>query len=1129
MKSQLKWLATATCAAVWSAYAWADIQVDNVAALSGLSVSGGNYARVQFQLDDQRFTVTGAEALGDVIWVKSIGVVQRPNNTIAANSTLRIQQSTGTNASTGLSSSQNAAVIAISQPLSASSTETLTVGTASQTLRTYTFAAPFPLKKSTLYTASFYNESGTAANQQLAMYNDSTNQTTQNTNTTIHASADANYSPCVRIIAVERSKLADVGETATWSGLWSEAPASTDTVGLNVTAANAALTMDTSATVAGLAIGSETAVGPLTISGSGSLTSSTTSIATDTNVSAITANLGAVTLASGKTLTVGNATTLSGLVGEVTSQVVYNLGASLADEATRRNLIQNFPGVVTFKATGATGATLAYAADSTASLASCLAFDGGTHTFKYGRSTGQGYGLFATGRGDDVPTIDVKKDTTLEFYEKDLSGWNGTVQAKPAVIRVRNGGTLNFQDYGGSGFFRDRLVLDGGASVTMAGSNFVLHGGTQDAAHAQIAMLDSNTAVEATLAGQIGITNINGGQAGQKASTIAVGNNATLKASAKFVGTVDGGSLTKVGSGTLELSSTETNTSNALTISAGKVLIKNGSSWGTGAITVAESAALEVEVSSADTTKIFANTLSGAGTVKKLGAGTLSLTGSVSTPVEVAAGTLDIGTNRPAVNALASGAVLKVKATVAELSAQTITLTVGASLTDVTASQFSVVDDTGSAVEGFSAAVADGTLTITLPSVLPTLTVTDDTQTWTNSASWPTSGAVKVDASAVTTAKTITIPASEATRTFSTLTVVAPATVQVTIAVESGNTIGALLVDGSVAMAVGAVNAITNSVTVNAGGILEVVVAENEDLTLTTPISGAGTFAKGGAGVLTLGANITTTGGSIVQSGTLNFGTGSITTESNPGNYTANAMGDVLVCENAVLDLKGKPNLWLREITLKTGATYKNSGSELGTSTRQLQKVTLLGDATVVADANFGLLAHGHTATTLTLNGHTLTKQGNSSFWLMNTTVTGTSGKIVVEAGSMTNTGANKTVTFSIPITLESTLTGTPFDLTGNDVTASDNLTANGPVSFAKLITGSGKTIVGTGTVTVTDMTLGGPLNVTGNLVIDRATVTDTRSFANAIKVASGGSLTTKGNITWNSSDNEFLGSLTVA
>lgn len=36
---------------------WADIQIDNVAALSGLTVDGGTYNFVQFRVNDDRFAV----------------------------------------------------------------------------------------------------------------------------------------------------------------------------------------------------------------------------------------------------------------------------------------------------------------------------------------------------------------------------------------------------------------------------------------------------------------------------------------------------------------------------------------------------------------------------------------------------------------------------------------------------------------------------------------------------------------------------------------------------------------------------------------------------------------------------------------------------------------------------------------------------------------------------------------------------------------------------------------------------------------------------------------------------------------------------------------------------------------
>ena len=1151
MKSQLKWLATAMCAAVLSAYAWADIQVDNVAALSGLAANGGTYSFVQFRLDDQCFTVTGAEALGDVVWVKSIGVVQRPGsgNTIAANSTLRIQQSTAEYAS-GISSTQNAAEIAISQPLSSSSAATLTVGTASQTLRTYTFAAPFPLKKSTLYTAKFYNASGNSISPQLAMYNDSTNQTTQNTNTSIHANDSPNFSPCVRIIAVERSKLAEVGASANWSGLWPEAPTETDTVGLNVTAANAALTMDTPATVAGLAIGSETAVGPLTLTGSG-LTSTTTSIATDTDVSAITASLGALSIGPGKTLTVGDKGAFTSLTGTGGTLALDATDASISYINTEAELeaLRTYNGKVIFKgtnakaetSTAATGVTLPYTIGK-GTMSAKFAFDGGTHNFQYGVDTDER--LFGPQGTNDDPTLEVKNGATLNFCTKDLSGWNSQTNAEKVILRVREGGTLNFVQSGTSTtYFNNRLVLDNGARVTAAdmGEKFRLNGGVRTETTAQLAMLGGETPTAASVKG--GKITLAGDSA--KGVGVSVGANATLTIENEIAGDSDR-TFAKYGAGTLVLSGAFAGS--PITVNAGT---------------------LDFAVTEGNRT--IAVAISGAGTVKKSGAGTLALTGTVSTPVEVAAGTLNLGTQRPTLGAVAEGAILKLTATAAEVVEGAVELPTTL-LAAPDKARFSVVNGSGNAQEISSVSLTEGRLTLTLRVAEPTFTVTDENNgNWAGATEWPSSGNVSIAANQLTADKTVTIPApAEGTRALTQVTVVGNDTAKVTLVVESGVTIETLVPYGYVRVDVATVNALTNAPSVPESATLEVVA--DSSATLSKDISGAGKFAKGGSGVLTLGANITiaTTGGSIVQSGTLKFAainndtiiTGAITTKNTPGNYTSNAMGDVRVCANAVLDLNGRKDLWLRTITLAEGATYKNgSSTAVGDSSRQLRAIVLEGDATVEAGADFGLVAGGYAETTLMLNGHTLTKKGVANFWLGHTTATNgillaTNGKF---SGSSSNWQGQSNASVSLSdVTLRCDVAadaaeGSGIDLSASTVTVPANktlttevaddktasipfntltlngtLTANCDVSANALTTNGAKTLAGTGTVTVPDMSLGGALNVTGNLVIDR-TGQEPRTFNNAIKVASGGSLTTNGEITWGSNSNEFLGSLTVA
>lgn len=645
--------ASAMLAVLFTGALWADIQVDNVAALSGLRVNGDGYARVQFRLDDQRFTVTGANALEDVVWVKSIGVVQRPDNTIALNSTLRIQQSTGEDTNTGISSAQNGAVIAISQPLS-SSTETLTVGTASQTLRTYTFAAPFPLKKSTLYTASFYNASGTAENQQIAMYNDSTNQTTQNKNTTIHASADANFSPCVRIIAVERSKLADVEASANWSGLWGEVPTETDTVGLNVKAANATLTMDTSATVSGLAIGSETAVGPLTLTGTGSLTSTTTTIATDTNVSAITASLGEVTVASGKKLTVGVNTSASNwaLGGSTlatkgdfeTPEAVW--GALIASTAANRPaklLVES--GTLALKANISTDA-INYAVE--VAPGATLDINGVYDTCPTSLTLGEKATL--CNGGNDTSTSKIQWTNLVLDGDATLSGntfaslarnWASqslTLGGNTLTVEMNENKTFYLSSAGARLSESDTTSEAGTVKVTsgtlslysdknadsLKRANVVLAGGT---------LLVEGKGLLGSLAGESGTLNLSN----DPNKDVPIGH---LNDDTTFAGTVSGsGIFHKVGTGTQTLSGDLSGFSGTYQVDDGTLEVVNA------------------------TDKTLSNTISGSGTVKKSGAGTLSLTGTVSTPVKLAEGTLNLGTSRPAVTVTGAGTTLKLTLT----------------------------------------------------------------------------------------------------------------------------------------------------------------------------------------------------------------------------------------------------------------------------------------------------------------------------------------------------------------------------------------------------------------------------------------------------------------------------------
>ena len=108
--------------------------------------------------------------------------------------------------------------------------------------------------------------------------------------------------------------------------------------------------------------------------------------------------------------------------------------------------------------------------------------------------------------------------------------------------------------------------------------------------------------------------------------------------------TSPGGSLTKLGSGTLIISAANTYSSDT-TVSAGSVQIGNGGtagSLGSGAVTVASGATLAFNRSDALN---LANNISGAGSLIKTGSGTLTLTGdnTYSGGTTLSAGTLALG------------------------------------------------------------------------------------------------------------------------------------------------------------------------------------------------------------------------------------------------------------------------------------------------------------------------------------------------------------------------------------------------------------------------------------------------------------------------------------------------------
>lgn len=172
------------------------------------------------------------------------------------------------------------------------------------------------------------------------------------------------------------------------------------------------------------------------------------------------------------------------------------------------------------------------------------------------------------------------------------------------------------------------------------------------------------------------------------------------------------------------------------------------------------------------------------------------------------------------------------------------------------------------------------------------------------------------------------------------------------------------------------------------------------DLRMTGSIACSGTVTKSGTGtILFNGANTFTN--LVVAGGLAKAGTA---TGFGANNYQSGELATISVASGATLDLAGTGDTSYA-ITI-AGDGYDgngaliNTGSVIGTGTRQTQTIELAADASVGGTATFGLLANGYGPTTLALGEHTLTKKGSNTFLLCATTVSG-SGRIVIESGTV--------------------------------------------------------------------------------------------------------------------------------
>ena len=191
--------------------------------------------------------------------------------------------------------------------------------------------------------------------------------------------------------------------------------------------------------------------------------------------------------------------------------------------------------------------------------------------------------------------------------------------------------------------------------------------------------------------------------------------------------------------------------------------------------------------------------------------------------------------------------------------------------------------------------------------------------------------------------------------------------------------------------------------------------AASSTLALSTATNASVGFAISGAGAvetagdITFAAVNTFTGGLTVKSGTV--GTANNKGLGGSGETAYNGM--ITVEAGAALDLANTANYCYaftiagqgvqREDGTYSGALF-NSGTTISTGSRQMWKLVLSADAMIRVDTNheYGILAGGYGVTTLTLNGHTLTKIGDGEFCMTQTnTSENDTGTIDVKTGAL--------------------------------------------------------------------------------------------------------------------------------
>ena len=660
--------------------------------------------------------------------------------------------------------------------------------------------------------------------------------------------------------------------------------------------------------------------------------------------------------------------------------------------------------------------------------------------------------------GGDGPgkgrTITVSGDTsTLKFSAGDAGGWN---HADGQNIALHEGGKLWIVK-------RDTFVAD----VEMRGGEFLLDkaadgGRALDLFHANIfkvlaaADATATTPTESTFT----FTNDTGAQ-GRKVLirngdvTFDVEANARLtvdvilvagEASLNAGGTP--GKLIKTGAGELVL--TAENTYNTATeVNAGVVTFLGNGKFGSGAVTVASGAVVNLNIADGATRTLSSyGTFSGASVdaiLRKSGAGTLTLDAAFAGKLDIAAGVVNIGTRRDVtLAAVASGAQVVLTRTSGE---QTIVLPTAMEVAP-DATRFTI---DGMAPE--SVTVANGQITI-VPQrqVYYWVPARTDTQ-WTTVANWRLGSASGAVATTLPEdVAEVVVPVAKGGAV--TLTMDANATVsnlEILATGDSGDA-GTLTIDGSATLT-SARGVVVNGVNVIAPqlGVSSVVFSANATLTTTVAagntwtlnqISGAGTFIKEGAGALRL--QVASADARIVlEDAAITINDGILQTwltgnDSNP------------IFKNATLTFGANADGFQSHGWLGLeGVVTVSTATDITFSAANSYVPSLQGAGTLIKEGagtfTWNLMGNNAHANPITINAGAVAFAGTGS---QTAVVTGAGQVKIVADAAVTFTGAN-TYTGGTVIVAGATLTANTNSLGTGAVTGAGKLVVNGYPSNA--------------------------------------------------------------------------------